>query len=197
MFLGVGVCFLVGCAQDAGNSDEIAQMIQDGYFTREAYRESCTEVGYTGTGHFPESPIPYPTPARERTEPKVDGIPVYPGAELLDSFVREDYGGDRTVQHYRTPDPADAVFAFFEVAFREKNWAASSMGYGPAGKTCKWVPYSERQNLPGETFVEVSTWYVGRQNPGPLTPSPGYQGKAIPFASPEPGYTWFWVSSSR
>jgi hypothetical protein len=188
---------LFGCTQDAGNSDEIAQMYEDGYFRREDLGQTCTQVDYTGTGYFPESPVPYPTPAGEIVEPTVDDIPMYPGSELLDSFVREDFGGDRTVQLYRTRDSADQVFEFFEAAFRAQRWAASGKAYGPAGKICEWVPYSQRQNLPGKTFVEVSTWFVGREDEGPLTPSPGYQGHAIPFASPEPGYTWFWVSSSR
>jgi hypothetical protein len=102
--------------------------------------------------------------------------------------------GSQTVQHYRISATSEAIFPFYEEEMMTRGWVQASVAYGPAGKVCRWTPsesvvYSDR-------YIAVSTEYVGRRG-SPDSPPPGFQGKGIPFATAEHGFTWYWVISSR
>lgn len=149
--------------------------------------------------------MPYPTPAGGSAQPKEKDLPVFPGAKLLDAFVLKAQpdaidGRDRTVQLYRTAAPAQEVRAYFDATLVAGNWALQTIAVGPDGVDCEWVPWAERQDsfpeLPS-SYIKVTTAYVGREGRSSMTPPPGFQGKGVPFAPPEPGYTWFWVITPR
>ncbi len=194
------VATAVSCIQQSGS--EFVEAAHEAYRQRAATKPFCESWVYEPSPSafvFPTpSPVPFPTPAGGTVKPKEKDLPVFPGAELLDSFVRED-GEERTVQLYRTTASSSEVFTYFDRELVAGDWARGGGGFGVAGVTCSWGPWIPDRGvpLPEKRYIQVTTEYVGREKRDPTTHSPGFQGKAVRFAEPEPGYTWFWVITPR
>ncbi|MBI5948980.1 MAG: hypothetical protein HY875_12650 [Chloroflexi bacterium] len=195
-----------GCVPQSDSG--IADLAHESYRQRVAAEPGCERWGPYETPatylFFPTpSPMPFPTPAGASVKPKEKDLPVFPGAELLDSFVPKELPDrlddrDRTVQLYRTTAPIADVFIYFDRILIAGDWMRGSAVVGVAGVSCGWRLWADRDNpAGGKRYIQVTTQFVDREPRDLMTPPPGFQGKAVRFAEPEPGYTWFWVITPR
>lgn len=140
-------------------------------------------------GDFPAG-VPYPAPAGGHVDPEIP-VPIFPGAVEIDGFrVRRS-----SVQVFETSASKDEVLAFYDREMAQAGWALTGGGTSPAGVTCRFMLPRDQVYTPPKHWVEVSTAYLGREQPGPETPTPGFRGKGVPFAPPAPGTTWFSITT--
>lgn len=137
------------------------------------------------------TPVPFPPLRGERVEPKVPGVPLYPGAVEVDGFVRPApqpvRPGDSAVQVFETADSVDAVLAWFGAELELAGWTEYGGSAGVTGRTVSFARNGRSE------WVMISSSYVPRPEDEAAQPPPGFRGKGVPFASPLDAGARFWV----
>lgn len=138
------------------------------------------------------TPVPYPTPAGDRVQPRLQ-LPVFPNAREVDGFKLK-HG---QVQMFETTASAGEVLDFYEVELVNIGLVTGSSGYGVAGFSCTFVPYYGGRHDPSLLpRVTITTEFVMRDHASGAVshePPPGFRGKGQRFAPPGDGKLWFFV----
>ncbi|OAI43760.1 hypothetical protein AYO38_02495 [bacterium SCGC AG-212-C10] len=147
------------------------------------------EPTYSGQPDASLTPVAYPSPKGEHVQPRVAGLPVFPGAREIDGFESTVDGATVATQQFETDASQADVLAFFEQQLADQGYRSAGGGHGVAGTRVNYIRGRDR--------VLVSTQFIPR--PEDVQPSGatqyGFQGKGVPFLEGANGKRWFWIVS--